>query len=279
MRVLGVCRHFFGEHLWLARSVIAPLAARGVEFVLDDASGWIPDQTGRKVDKSVSARIREAARGFDLVHAWGYRTAWACSAAFGITFPWIYTAHELSKTTHPALIEKLACARLGLCSARAIRQQLALAETPHATLMVPGVEIPRETRARGEEVVFWGEHPRGLSPEILEADLDEWLDRAKLCVVVGARHGASLVAMKAMARGVPVLLQKAGGLEDMGLAGREALFFEDPERLDEILPSILEDEARLASLGEQGRLRAEQEYDLEDFADRLADAYEEVLSA
>ncbi len=144
MRVLVLRRQRSGSTRALTDALPAALDAEGIEVVVDDADNWIPDKTGFRTDREVSKTLKRAAQGFDLVHAWGYRTAWACSEALYLRFPWVYTAYDSPKTTHSELVDRLNAARRGLCSSHYVKQKLDEADTLNLDVIVPGVPVPAD---------------------------------------------------------------------------------------------------------------------------------------
>lgn len=144
MRVLFLTRQRKGAVASVCQTLAEALDEFDVEAVIDDASSWIPDKTGWMVDRGVTKKLNNAARGFDIVHAWGYRSAWACSEAFYVRRPWVYTQLDPPRTTHPQLIDRLNAARQGFCSCRLIKEALVQAETLHVrTMGVPVLDPPR----------------------------------------------------------------------------------------------------------------------------------------
>ncbi len=138
MRVLLLRRTSQGGMAALSDALPPALAEFGVEADVVDAEEWMPKATGRKVDPGVTKRLRALAKPYDLVHAFGYRTAWACGEAFGMRRPWLYTAYDLPKTTHPELIDRLLPARIGLCSSTAVLRALRAADATGLRVLVPG---------------------------------------------------------------------------------------------------------------------------------------------
>lgn len=157
MRVVGLRRQRFGGIATLTHHLIDALDREGVELVVDDTDDWIPNETGRRTDRDVTKRVRAAAQGFDVVHAFGYRAAWACSAALGGA-PWLYTAHDIPKTVHPDLIARLNDARAGVCSTDAVRHRLEAAGAKRLETIRPGLPVSRrvldKTEARAMMGVF-----------------------------------------------------------------------------------------------------------------------------
>lgn len=142
-------RQRFGGTATYTNLLVEALERERIEAVVDDCDDWIPNETGSGVDRKVARLVRDAARGFDLVHAFGYRTAWACSVAFGRS-GWVYTAHDVPKTTHRLLIERLNEARAGVCSSAAVMQQLGAAGAQRLSLVRPGVPSGRRAMDRSE---------------------------------------------------------------------------------------------------------------------------------
>ncbi|MBL8065759.1 MAG: glycosyltransferase family 4 protein [Chthonomonadaceae bacterium] len=155
MRVLALRRQTTGSAKTLLDGLVLALDQQGIELVVDDAGDWIPDRTGPSVDKEVSKLVKRAAQGFDMVHAWGYRAAWACSEAFYLRSPWVYTAYDIPKTTRSELIDRLGAAHRGLCSSATVKQVLDEEHTTNLEMIVPGVQAPNEwpTREQAREAL------------------------------------------------------------------------------------------------------------------------------
>jgi glycosyltransferase involved in cell wall biosynthesis len=187
IRVLFLIRQPSPDLAIHVQTLAEALGDSDVEAVVDDVSGWMPSKTGWMTDRKVSRDLKRAAQGFDMVHAFGYRTAWACSEAFYVRFPWVYTAFDMPKTRHPHLIDRLNAARRGLCSSRAVRDSLREAEAMNLEVLSPCVpDTPvldrKESLKEGlgvpvdDSLIFWsgGVEPKdGLdillraAPEIL----------------------------------------------------------------------------------------------------------------
>lgn len=128
----------------MAQAWQAALATHGVTLDLLDVSEWMPEETGRKVDKAVSKQLKERAKGYDLVHALSYRVAWACAEAFYIRSPWVYTAYDVPATLHSEFIDRLNAARAGICSSRVVRKSLDSADALNLTVLTPGLPAAPE---------------------------------------------------------------------------------------------------------------------------------------
>lgn len=150
IRVLFLRRQKLGGIATYTEILRHALKAEGIDVVIDDAEEWIPNETGWKTDRKVSKLLTDAAKGFDIVHAFGYRSAWACSEAFYLKKAWLYTAYDMPKTTVSALIDRLNAARMGICVSRAVKRALDSAETLNLEIVVPGSYVPELTLGRDE---------------------------------------------------------------------------------------------------------------------------------
>lgn len=126
------------------------LKDQGIDVVVDDADEWIPNETGWSVDRAVSKKLQDAAKGFEIVHAFGYRAAWACNEAFYLKRHWVYTAYDLPKTTASQLIDRLNAARTGICVGSAVKHKLDSADALNLRTIVPGVWVPPHRLSKAE---------------------------------------------------------------------------------------------------------------------------------
>ena len=83
MRVLLLTRQEWGGMRTWAQTLERVLPQGGVQARHVDASAWMPAATGEPHDRRVTRDLRSLAADHDLVHAFGYRCAWACAEAFG----------------------------------------------------------------------------------------------------------------------------------------------------------------------------------------------------
>ncbi len=146
MKVLLLHRQNLGGLATLVADLKRELPKHDIEIEVENASEWMPSETGGKADKAVTAKLRERSAAFDLVHAFGYRPAWACSEAFGHREAWVYTAYDIPKTTHRLLISHLNDAQQGLCASRAVFRALDESIAIDLTTVIPGVRVPPEDR-------------------------------------------------------------------------------------------------------------------------------------
>lgn len=139
MRVLFLLREPTPGMRRYAANLKDSLIERGVSVEMHEASSWMPAATGPKVDEEVTPQLREIGASFDLVHAWGYRSAWACGACYGDREAWVYGAYAMPKSTHRFLISYLNCAQAGICASRAIFRALDEALGIDLEVVYPGI--------------------------------------------------------------------------------------------------------------------------------------------
>lgn len=183
IRVLFLTRQKYGGSRSFADSLAEGLEQSGIEVVTDTADDWIPEKTGWMVDRKTSGLVRDAGKGFDLVVAWGYRAAWACSEAFYLKKPWVYVAYDTPKTTHDQLIGRLGAARTGICCSRATRRILDDADAVNLEVIVPGVAVPAGLPTKEvarEQIGFTGNRlVVGMGRGVYDSGLDVFDDVMK----------------------------------------------------------------------------------------------------
>lgn len=155
MRVLFLRRQRFGGIATHTKLLAAALDREGVEAVIDDADDWIPSETGGKTDRETSRKVVAAMKGFDIAHAFGPRTAWACNEAFHRE-RWLYTMFDMPKTVHPQLIQRLNDARFGIASSHSVRAVLENAKANRVQTIYPGVPTDRRVLDRDEARAMLG---------------------------------------------------------------------------------------------------------------------------
>lgn len=336
MKVLLLHRQKVGGIATLVADLARELPKHEIEVRVEDASSWIPNATGGKIDKTVTRLIRAASEGFDLVHAFGYRTGWACSEAFGHREAWVYTAYDIPKTTHRQLITRLNDAQQGLCASRAVYRSLDDAIAIDLTTVIPGVRRPPEPTPgkaesrkalglpesasivgglgrlvpeRGFDAlieamgIVWSGAPDaylaiagdGMERPLLEAaarqslrpdqirfvgavdDAFAFLACLDLCVVPSRRAGFSMVALEAMALGVPTSVRSTGGLIELVDPDISGFTFRADEELGSHVVELLDLPLTLQTVGHAGKVRAEETYALEPYVDSVVEVYRSIL--
>jgi glycosyltransferase involved in cell wall biosynthesis len=152
MRVLLLRRQSTGPLAAHVDDLVATLPAYGVTAVVADAADWIPEQINRQVDRQVAKELRERGNSFDLVHAFGYRCAWAAAETYEEKEAWLYSVHDLPRSVHPFLVERLNWAQRSVVASRAVRDALEGATVRNPEVINPGylpaasVRLPADAR-------------------------------------------------------------------------------------------------------------------------------------
>lgn len=149
-------------------------------------------------------------------------------------------------------------------------------ETPDARAVIVGTDVEtggafrRELEeAAGERLVLAG--PRDDVPALLaEADvlaLPSWVE------------GLPLVVLEAMAQATPVVASRVGGIPELVVDGETGLLVpaRDAGALAAALDALLGDRGRARALGEAGRRRAEERFDLDRTIERVLAVYAEAV--
>ncbi|MCB0824841.1 MAG: glycosyltransferase family 4 protein [Armatimonadetes bacterium] len=296
-----------------AESLIAPLGELDIDVAIDEVD-WIPNETGWSVDRKVSKRLKESIRGFDLVHAWGMRTAWACGEAFYLRFPWVYTAFDMPKTSNNQLVDRLNSARTGICCCSAARQFLDGAYTSHLKTIYPGLppylrfdrETAREQLGFGPEeflvlslssdhmddvvheitnqradvsfAIFSDEETPGADKIESREQLPLWIAASDLVIQSKPGLGIDLDCLLAMSSGVPVMAKDVGGLSEMGVANVSLEVYEDENDLTRHLLELIDAPVHREALGLAGRAKVEDRFNIQECAEKYAAVYRSVLN-
>jgi glycosyltransferase involved in cell wall biosynthesis len=146
--------------------------------------------------------------------------------------------------------------------ARGLRFELRLAgDGPEA----PAIALRIDELGLGDRVRMLGTVPHA---ELLELYRDGQVDGV---VLPSLYEGISVALMEAMAHGVPVVATRVGGVPEL-LQGGAGLLVppEDPTALADALEQLVVSRPARLALGEAGRGRVEEEFDVAAIADRLA---------
>ncbi len=134
-------------------------------------------------------------------------------------------------------------------------------------------EIQNQVYARGLEknVRFWG----------LRSDIPELLAEADVVVLASDWEGVPLVVLEAMASGKPVVATAVGGVPELVEHGKTGFLIppRDPQALAESLLHLAQNAELRREMGEAGRGRAVEHFDIRRTAEAYAELYEELLSA
>jgi glycosyltransferase involved in cell wall biosynthesis len=160
----------------------------------------------------------------------------------------------------------------GLIRQQYPRARFVVAGTEHAS--VPQQEIERLLKQHSLEPHV--EHLGFLSRD----ELIDLYHRASICVVPSFYESFGLVALEAMACGLPVVASRVGGLTEVvddGVTGR-LVNSANPEALASSVVELLRDPAQRAALSEAAQQRAGQ-FSIERNAGMNLSAYFEVIAA
>lgn len=187
MRVLLLKRQPVGAANSDASLLSLHLPKIGIDAHVVEASEWMPAETGLKVDRAVSRRLREVARDFDVVHAFGYRCSWACGEALGGDVPWIANLLDPPKTGHPELLSRLDKAVIRAAAGDEVLRKLVEAGLRDCEMLRIGVDVAPisvGSKAAARSLLGWDGSPIVLGlgrleefDGVVEAMEDVWRTR------------------------------------------------------------------------------------------------------
>lgn len=204
MKILLLSRQEFGGLANYAKLLQEALVEKGHEVRWERAESWMPKETGPKPDRTCTDKLKPFAAEYDLVHALGYRPAWACSEAFKHKKPWVYTAYDYPKSNHKLVIDHLNDSQVGICTSRALYRSLDDVIATGLQVVTMGVPEPvapcRESARLGLNL---------KDEDFVIAGLGRWIQERGF--------GALIAAMESIAREKPeakLLLGGEGPLEE-----------------------------------------------------------------
>ena len=155
-----------------------------------------------------------------------------------------------------------------------------LAEFPSARLVLAG-DGPMEGDIR-HRIYQWGLGKAvTLAGRLDDEGLGRLYERAWVAVFPSSYEPFGIVALEAMATGVPCIAGDAGGLREVVRNGRTGLLAQpgDPEALAGAVKALLRNRVWAGELAAEARARARSEYSWDDIAGKTLRVYEEVLNA
>ena len=110
-------------------------------------------------------------------------------------------------------------------------------------------------------------------------DVRPYLACCDMGYVLSYQEALSYACRELMGLGLPVLITNVGGLPENVAHGEQGWVVpkQNPLAIAQVLRDILSDPTCLQRLGAQARLRAEQEFNMQDFIDRTMVVYQQVL--
>jgi glycosyltransferase involved in cell wall biosynthesis len=287
------------------------LPGKGIGSTIEDAV-WMPRETGPGVDREVTKHLKELGEGYDIIHAFGYRTAWACAEAFGDDFVWVYSGYEVPPAA-PALVERLNLAAIGFCASAFTRNVLSGQGVHSLDLVYPGVgpdvgvrlgrdETRKLLEIADDEFVIGSFSDEGImdmwpliedttwllggtrvvereDPRIRQVG---WFQRPRdlmhacdLWIGPESRKGYTRNVAEAMYEGVPVLIRECQ--REMIEEDVSGFVFLDDHALPGRIAEIREMALTRQTVGTAGRVRAIERFGAEGAADDVAQRYRDVI--
>ena len=122
----------------------------------------------------------------------------------------------------------------------------------------------------GDKVTFLGK----------QDNIAQLLMLSDIALIPSASESFGLVALEAMACGIPVVSTNAGGLPEVNLNGETGYTVNvgDIDHFIEVVDQLLADKILAKTLGDQGRKRAHDEFSEEKIVPQYLDYYEKILS-
>lgn len=239
MRILIAHRDPDSDYARHATVLADLLNAMGLDAVVDDASAYVPKETGWRYDRKASKWLKDAVKGFDILHCMGYRMAWAASEALYVGYPWLYSVLEAPNTTNPLLIDRLNAARKGICATPTIKNLLDEADAMHLSTHWPPTKPQQET---GEPL------QPGISLDlsrVSNSEMSDWqsiaeqkkLSKAHALLICGNR-AYSYKAAEAMASGAVVIARSGSGIEDLIEHERSGMLITNPQEARQAISDL-----------------------------------------
>jgi len=120
-------------------------------------------------------------------------------------------------------------------------------------------------------IVFTGAIPRDIIPKYYAA--------SDIVVVPSLQESWGLVATEAMACGKPVIASNVGGLPDQIIDGFNGFLVppRSPKAIADKILYLLENPSEARIIGRNGRMLAEEKYDIEKRVDKIIEVYKKLL--
>jgi glycosyltransferase involved in cell wall biosynthesis len=165
--------------------------------------------------------------------------------------------------------------------------QKGIAEFIHACRAVAGRWPESEFALAGEgplrETAESLRHELGLGDRLRLLGEIDWagdlISAADIVVVASVSEGSSIVAMEAMAKEKPVVATRVGGVPEVVVDGETGLVVNpgDPEALAAAIGGLLADPEKARDMGERGRRRAAERFDINLMFERTKNVYADLL--
>lgn len=138
----------------------------------------------------------------------------------------------------------------------------------------PAVALATADPQKGRTLVERAAHVAGI-PVVFSTDLDRDLARASMFVYISQSEGLGSAALLAMAKGVPVIASRVGGLAEIsaGLYVRN-----EPEEIAAAMRTVRENPMLAGTLIEGGLLRLKEMFTVEHLIQGTLRSYERALA-
>lgn len=162
-----------------------------------------------------------------------------------------------------------------------------LAQVPSAQFTLIGADRPHCPGGRTHAQYIRETFPEQIQQHIhlagrlSDAEVNRHLQTADVFVAPSLYESFGLIFVEAMRWGTPVIGARAGGIPEIVTDGETGLLVPpgDSAQLQQAILRMLQDEALRTNLGRAGRRHVEQEFSLEQMAQRAEDLYRDVLQA
>lgn len=136
--------------------------------------------------------------------------------------------------------------------------------------LLPALRREAEQRGLGERVIF-----AGFQREVLP-----FLQAADIFVLPSIQEGLSLSALEAMALGKPVVACRVGGTPEVVVDGQTGVLVSpgQPVELAAALERLLGAPEQARAMGEAGRRRARDAFDLDQMVSKIEEIYQRVIA-
>jgi len=312
MRVLYLLHNPKPELLRYAQSLAGSFGKAKIEVELLDASEWLPTATDPKLNKQSRVEVESKAKGFDLVHAFGYRASWAIGDAAKGKTKWVFSAFDAPRSTHDRLVEKLNFSRAGFCCSDYIKTRLNWAGVdflkttpvgiPHREWEKPAPDEATKSLGLSEDkryILASDEPGTGLNAlkssmakvqsrtedvELLlvepdDPDLLAKLSIAHLFVFPQIGKGVSLQLLDVMQAGVPVLVPEESGLAEYVDDRSTGLWFESYDTLPDMIAASMQMPIRAESMATAAQVRVQEQFGIDAAIERIGRLYHKITDS
>ncbi|WP_226389034.1 glycosyltransferase [Penaeicola halotolerans] len=154
---------------------------------------------------------------------------------------------------------------------------LAILDNSQLKLLIVGEGVDKE-------LIQQHAHDLGVADQLIWAgfhtDTAPFYCLMDIFCIASSREGFGLVAAEAMCHGLPVVATAVGGLKEIIVDGHTGLLVPllDPPALASALAKLIDNPSLRQHMGQQGRIRAKQDYSAERYVREVAELYEDLVA-